>query len=574
MGQNMSSEERAIVRFLLHILSKRGIKCTESSVRGLLKWCRVQGYPAETATAFEPDIWAEIGTKLRDAVSKGDQHAEDLVITWRLLFDNIRSLWAERKVAAEANSILNPTVSVLVNGDEDRHNTNESSCSHCPSDCTCHKMTLPDGSVKDTPEPKKASPPILPPNPEKEIRPTKPSMGLYPPLPDDDDNWSEPPRDDISLEKEKPPPSYDVAEDLGCDPRSYWREIHKKAASKGVVVPHAYPVIVRANNPNEWNPFSWDSIKEVRKSVHNYGLTAPFTEALLDNIFGAQLLTPYDCDQLASMLLKPTQKMWRDRWRGLCEEVTIKNLDRPDDDPMKAIGIDHLIGTGKFTDPRLQARFPIEALRTASVMAFKAMTTLPEEGRNVMSFTQIKQGPQESYMSFIDRLRDAVTKQVSSVEAQNALALKLAVENANADCKKLLMALPRDASLVDMVEACNKLYGQQRRQEKQVDTSSDTCVQLLQHTSSLKLCQRALLAREQRPSPPFENPIRRQQAWCRVDHPVIEKPKILAKGVAYNYNLSFVPHGGGRDIGGSSTALRIGLSPEQLASVTHEVIHK
>uniref|UniRef100_A0A8C0AT76 CCHC-type domain-containing protein n=1 Tax=Buteo japonicus TaxID=224669 RepID=A0A8C0AT76_9AVES len=319
-------------------------------------------------------------------------------------------------------------------------------------------MTLPDGSVKGTLEPEKASPPILPRNPEKEIRPIKLSTGLYPPLPDDDDNWSEPPRGDISLEKEKPPPSYNVAEDLGCDLRSYWREIHKKAASEGVVVPHAYPVIVRANDPNEWNPLSWDLIKEVRKSVHNYGLMAPFTKALLDNIFGAQLLTPYDCDQLASMLLKPTQKMlWRDRWRGLCEEVAIKNLDRPDDDPMKAIGMDHLIGTGKFTDPRLQARFPIEALRTASVMAFKAMMTLPEEGRNVTSFMQIKQGPQELYTSFVDRLRDAVTKQVSSVEAQNALALKLAVENANADCKKLLMALPRDASLVDMVEACNKV---------------------------------------------------------------------------------------------------------------------
>ncbi|KAM9635106.1 endogenous retrovirus group K member 6 Gag polyprotein-like [Morphnus guianensis] len=124
---------------------------------------------------------------------------------------------------------------------------------------------------------------------------------------------------------------------------------------------------------------------------------------------------------------------------------------------MRTIGIDQLIGTGKFTDPRLQAKFPVEALRTASVMAFKAMMTLPEEGKNVMSFTQVKQGPQESYMSFIDRLRDAITKQVSSVEAQNALALKLAVENANADCKKVLMALPRDASLVDMVEACNKV---------------------------------------------------------------------------------------------------------------------
>uniref|UniRef100_A0A8C0AMD5 CCHC-type domain-containing protein n=1 Tax=Buteo japonicus TaxID=224669 RepID=A0A8C0AMD5_9AVES len=75
--------------------------------------------------------------------------------------------------------------------------------------------------------------------------------------------------------------------------------------------------------------------------------------------------------------------LWRDRWRGPCEEVAIKNLDRPDDDPMKTIGIDHLIGTGKFTDPRLQAKDAslvdiVEACNKIGTTSFQ-MNALAEE---------------------------------------------------------------------------------------------------------------------------------------------------------------------------------------------------
>lgn len=67
----------------------------------------------------------------------------------------------------------------------------------------------------------------------------------------------------------------------------------------------------------------------------------------------------------------------------------------------------------------------------------------------------IRQQVSELYMQFIDRLWDAVDKQIDNCEAKEALMLKLAVENGNRDCEKILQALPINTTLVQMIEACN-----------------------------------------------------------------------------------------------------------------------
>ena len=65
-------------------------------------------------------------------------------------------------------------------------------------------------------------------------------------------------------------------------------------------------------------------------------------------------------------------------------------------------------------------------------MAYQALVKIPESGESERSFTKIIQGPNEPYMTFIDRSRDALEKQVDNAEAKEALILKLAV--GNGDC--------------------------------------------------------------------------------------------------------------------------------------------
>jgi len=80
--------------------------------------------------------------------------------------------------------------------------------------------------------------------------------------------------------------------------------------------------------------------------------------------------------------------------------------------------VDHYTGAGRFVDPELQLRILPEVLRESAQMALRAFLTLPEAGKQPISFTSIKQGVSEPYMTFIDRLRDAVAKQIEHPEAR------------------------------------------------------------------------------------------------------------------------------------------------------------
>lgn len=242
------------------------------------------------------------------------------------------------------------------------------------------------------------------------------------------------------------------------DTRERWEQVRWEALKDGDPIGMAFLVEVRANSPNEYHAFQWDLIKELRKTVTTYGLHAPFTQSLLENVMTGQLLVPYDCRQIATMILTPTQKLlWEQKWKEGCETAALQNLERQPGDPLMGAGIPQLMGTEPLLDPRLQARLNDAVLQQSASLALQAMLKLSEVGKVEPSFTNIKQQVSELYMQFIDRLWDAVDKQVDNREAKEALMLKLAVENADTDCKKILQALPVNTTLVQMIEACNRV---------------------------------------------------------------------------------------------------------------------
>ncbi|XP_075276167.1 endogenous retrovirus group K member 21 Gag polyprotein-like isoform X2 [Opisthocomus hoazin] len=121
--------------------------------------------------------------------------------------------------------------------------------------------------------------------------------------------------------------------------------------------------------------------------------------------------------------------------------------------------VEHLTGTGQHSDPVAQAQdIPREALEATHEEAKKALLKVPDSQKPQKTFTTITQDPREPYMQFIDRLKQALERQIDNTEAREILLLKLAAENANVDCKKLLKSLPNpNPTLVEMVEACNRI---------------------------------------------------------------------------------------------------------------------
>lgn len=75
------------------------------------------------------------------------------------------------------------------------------------------------------------------------------------------------------------------------------------------------------------------------------------------------------------------------------------------------------------------------------------------------SFSDIRQGIDETFIKFIERLRDTIDKQIDCHGARDELLSKLAASNSNAECKKIIRALPLDPepTIQQMVEACTRL---------------------------------------------------------------------------------------------------------------------
>jgi len=71
---------------------------------------------------------------------------------------------------------------------------------------------------------------------------------------------------------------------------------------------------------------------------------------------------------------------------------------------------------------------------------------------------QIRQGPDEPYMHFIDRLKEGLDAAPNlPSEAKGAVGKDLAFQNANTQCQQIIASLPSGSTLSRYVEACSRL---------------------------------------------------------------------------------------------------------------------
>lgn len=255
-------------------------------------------------------------------------------------------------------------------------------------------------------------------------------------------------------------PAGSTANTVSYDPVAHWQRLRQKATAEGetaVAAALVCPVIVQNQGPSEWQPLQWDLVKELRKTIIKHGLTLPFAQSLLQNVMRGHLLTPFDVRSLADLIFTPSQKLlWQAYWRDLCNAASLDNLGRQPGDLLVGVGIAELMGEAPIATPQLQARLAPEILRQSADLAFQAMLKVPDTRKAVKSSTSIKQDATEPYMQFIDRLQEAIQKQVEHLEAEEALMFKSAVENASEDCKKLLQLL-RNPTHVEMIETGNRV---------------------------------------------------------------------------------------------------------------------
>ncbi|TRZ10277.1 hypothetical protein HGM15179_016831 [Zosterops borbonicus] len=127
------------------------------------------------------------------------------------------------------------------------------------------------------------------------------------------------------------------------------------------------------------------------------------------------------------------------------------------DDPRYGVRPDMLMGVGEFADVNKQIAYEPLVLEQCQRIGMAALVQTMEMSAPKQSFTMIFQGTDEPFLKFAGRLTASVERQVDDFTSRDVLLTTVAKSNCNAECRKVIEALPGKPSFLQMVEACSKM---------------------------------------------------------------------------------------------------------------------
>lgn len=191
-------------------------------------------------------------------------------------------------------------------------------------------------------------------------------------------------------------------------------------------------------------------IRDLKTAVSMYGIQNHYTLGLIRNIGNSFFMLPNDWRDLLHMVLTTSQYfVWESEYKREAEKI-VRKLGG-------GVSLDQIMGTGRFSNSNVQKNMPRTIFAHASLAAQAALTKIDDPNGPVTgTFAKIIQGPNQPYSDFIDNLQKAISREVQHPMAQRELVKKLAYENANEDCKRIIQPLlsKLDAGLADYIQAC------------------------------------------------------------------------------------------------------------------------
>ncbi|KAJ7395258.1 hypothetical protein BTVI_01360 [Pitangus sulphuratus] len=189
-------------------------------------------------------------------------------------------------------------------------------------------------------------------------------------------------------------------------PPDIWKTCKAQALQTGdAEFLKAFPVFYdNPVNTPEWLPISYPILRDIKKAVTDYGISAPFTLGLLDTLFSAHTLIPHDVRVVAKGLLTTIQySVFETEWKALITKYVNEKM------PKRKAPMDHLInvmfGEGPFADKKQQVGIRREYLNISQDLALQAFKKIADAYTTTPSFTLVQQGQDESFIDFIPRLK-------------------------------------------------------------------------------------------------------------------------------------------------------------------------
>ncbi|XP_015455725.1 LOW QUALITY PROTEIN: endogenous retrovirus group K member 5 Gag polyprotein-like [Pteropus alecto] len=218
----------------------------------------------------------------------------------------------------------------------------------------------------------------------------------------------------------------------------------------------AFPVIDQHDQQGQstrgHEPLPFKVLKELKTACAQYGATAPFTLAQVEGLT-ASALTPWDWRIVARACLPGGDfLLWDTSFREHCERTAKLNKGANN-----GITYDMLAGEGPYKENVNQLTYPAGAYAQINTAAKEAWKSLPCSNRKTEELSKIRQGPDEPFQDFVDRLLNAAGRLISDPEAETILVKILAYENANSACQAAIRPFKRKGDLKDYIRLCSDI---------------------------------------------------------------------------------------------------------------------
>ncbi|KAJ7410729.1 hypothetical protein WISP_106518 [Willisornis vidua] len=177
-----------------------------------------------------------------------------------------------------------------------------------------------------------------------------------------------------------------------------------------------------------------------KKAVTEYGLSSAYALGVIGALLQAFTFTPNDLKDLARTLLNNMEiTMFLDTRHANVRKYaheTAGSTNRTVPDT-----IEMLFGIGKWAFNAEQVKIDPQDLLTTKNLAFKALQTIAEASQVTPPFTSVFQEPDEPFMRFAERLKEAIARETKEKHVQDIIFKQIAISNAKAQCQPVLRAL-------------------------------------------------------------------------------------------------------------------------------------
>ncbi|XP_072216900.1 uncharacterized protein [Excalfactoria chinensis] len=213
-----------------------------------------------------------------------------------------------------------------------------------------------------------------------------------------------------------------------------------------------FPIVVQKKGP-VWVPLEAKAVTRFIEAIEKKGLRSPMTMSTFEALMAPGPLLPYDIESLMRVVLEPVQfTVWKEEWTVQLKAVVAQTACDPnhpangkEGDPktslMRLLGTDaDLAGSA---EKQLRLLRPGELLASTGA-ASTAFRNFVRKAEPVSPWSEIKQGPSETFSEFANRLIQAVEGSELPKEALSPVIKDCLKQKSHQNIRDIIRAAPDD----------------------------------------------------------------------------------------------------------------------------------